>query len=133
VHAEHRYGGVMLALWSELAAFMNRNALDIMIGCASISMRHHGVPGAAAVWQRLRLSHLAPERYHVVPRQSLPQTFGHAAKGTETPALIRAYLRLGAQVLGPPAWDPAFNTADLPLMMHMQDLPSRYRQGEERG
>jgi putative hemolysin len=29
--------------------------------------------------------------------------------------------------LGPPAWDPDFNTADLPLLMRIDELPMRYR------
>ncbi len=128
VHPGHRHGGVMLALWSELAAFMTRNTLDTMMGCASIPMRQHGPPGAAAVWQQLRLNHLAPESYRVRPRLALPQA-APAGFRLEAPALIRAYLRLGARLLGPPAWDPAFNTADLPIMMRMQDLPPRYRHG----
>lgn len=45
----------------------------------------------------------------------------------EVPALIKGYLRRGARVLGPPAWDPAFGTADLPLLMRFADLPARYR------
>jgi putative hemolysin len=45
----------------------------------------------------------------------------------EAPALIKGYLRCGAKVLGPPAWDPDFNTADLPMLMRIADLPSRYR------
>ncbi len=45
----------------------------------------------------------------------------------EPPALLKGYLRLGAKVLGPPAWDPDFNTADLPLMMRLTDMPVRYR------
>jgi putative hemolysin len=45
----------------------------------------------------------------------------------EPPALVRGYLTLGARLLGAPAWDPDFNTADLPLLMRMGDLPARYR------
>ena len=45
----------------------------------------------------------------------------------EPPALIKGYLRLGAKVLGPPAWDPTFNSADLPIMARLEDLPPRYR------
>jgi putative hemolysin len=41
--------------------------------------------------------------------------------------LIKGYLRLGAKILGAPAWDPDFNTADLPMMMQVKDLPLRYR------
>lgn len=31
------------------------------------------------------------------------------------------------RVLGAPAWDPDFNTADLPMLMRIEDLPPRYR------
>jgi putative hemolysin len=30
-------------------------------------------------------------------------------------------------VLGAPAWDPAFGTADLPLLTRIADMPERYR------
>jgi putative hemolysin len=52
----------------------------------------------------------------------------NAALAVELPALIKGYVRLGAKVLGAPAWDPDFNTADLPMMMRVSDLPRRYRQ-----
>ena len=45
----------------------------------------------------------------------------------EPPALIRGYLRCGARLMGDPAWDPDFNTADLPLMLRTADLPARFR------
>lgn len=35
--------------------------------------------------------------------------------------------RCGAQVLGPPAWDPDFGSADLPMMMRLVDLPPACR------
>ena len=133
VHVRHRHGGVVLALWGELADFMERNTLDTMIGCASIPMHHHGPPGAAAVWQQLCLNHLAPMRYQVRPRLALPLAHSLLPDGMAVPPLIRAYLRLGARLLGPPAWDPTFNTADLPMMMRMQDLPPRYLQATSRG
>ena len=44
------------------------------------------------------------------------------------PPLIKGYLRCGAKVLGAPAWDPDFNTADLPMLLRIEDLPARYRQ-----
>jgi putative hemolysin len=130
VHAEHRQGGVILALWGALAEFMQRNGLDIMIGCASIPMLHNGVVSgdvAASVWHQLKQTHLAPVDCHVTPRLPLPLEQLDAMLPVEPPALIKGYLRLGAKVLGPPAWDPDFNTADLPMMMRIHDLPARYR------
>ncbi len=126
VHPAWRSGGVILSLWGALAEFMERNRLQTMIGCASISMRDGG-HAAASLWSQLRQTHLAPVEWHVQPRLPLPVNELRGDLHVELPALLKGYLRCGAKVLGPPAWDPDFNTADLPLMMRITDLPSRYR------
>jgi putative hemolysin len=130
VHPEHRHGGVIMALWGALTEFMVRNQLDVMIGCASIPMLHNGVVSgdlAASIWHQLKQTHLAPIECHVLPRLPLPVDELDQTLRTEPPALIKGYLRLGAKVLGAPAWDPDFNTADLPMMMRIADMPARYR------
>lgn len=130
VHPEYRQGGVIMALWGALAEFMVRNRLDTMIGCASIPMLHNGMPSgdaAASIWRQLKTSHLAPIEHHVRPRLPLPVERLDSSLTVEPPALIKGYLRLGAKVLGAPAWDPDFNTADLPMMMRINDLPARYQ------
>ncbi len=134
VHPEHRHGGVIMALWGALAGFMVRNDLDTMIGCASIPMQYegpHGIIGgghaAASIWRQVREKHLAAIEYHVRPRLPLPVDKLDDSLDVEPPALIKGYLRLGAKVLGAPAWDPDFNAADLPMMMRLAELPPRYR------
>ena len=129
VHADHRSGSVILALWGALAEFMSRNQLDTMIGCASIPMQAGGTnsgQAAASIWRQVKQTHLAPIDYHVTPRLALPVDKLDDSLNIEPPALIRGYLRLGAKVLGAPAWDPDFNSADLPMMMRIADLPPRY-------
>ena len=130
VHVDHRHGGVIMALWGALFEFMDRNRLDTMIGCASIPMLHNGVVTgdvAASIWHQLRQTHLADIQFHVRPRLALPVEQLDHHLSIEPPALIKGYLRLGAKVLGAPAWDPDFNTADLPMMMRTADLPARYK------
>ena len=130
VHRDHRQGGVILALWGALAGFMHRNKLDTMIGCASIPMCHEGArngDAAASIWRQLSITHMAPIQYQVQPRLPLPVERLDTHLDVDPPALIKGYLRLGAKVLGAPAWDPDFNTADLPMLMRIDDLPSRYR------
>jgi putative hemolysin len=130
VHPDHRQGGVILALWSALGGFMQRNRLDVMIGCASIPMLHNGVVSgnaAASVWRQVRATHLSAIEWQVTPRLPLPVDLLDGSLEVEPPALIKGYLRLGAKVLGPPAWDPDFNTADLPMLVRVADLPARFR------
>ena len=100
-----------------------------MIGCASIPMQAGGTnsgQAAASIWRQVKQTHLAPIDHHVTPRLALPVDKLDDSLNIEPPALIRGYLRLGAKVLGAPAWDPDFNSADLPMMMRIADLPPRY-------
>jgi putative hemolysin len=130
VHAEHRQGGVILALGAALYEFMGRNQLETMMGCASIPMLHNGMVSgdvAASVWRQMREKHLASPELQVRAHLPLPVDQLDDSLDVDPPALIRGYLRQGAKVLGAPAWDPDFNTADLPLLIYVKDAPSRFR------
>ena len=130
VHADHRHGGVIMALWTALGEFMVRNQLDTTIGCASIPLMQGSVFNgdiAASIWRQVSEKYLAPIEFQVRPRVPLPLATLNDRLPVEPPALIKGYLRLGTKVLGPPAWDPDFNSADLPLMMRFADLHPRYR------
>lgn len=126
IHADHRSSGAIMVLWGALAEFMLRNGLDTMIGCASVNMRDGG-HYAASVWKQLERSHLAAPQWQVQPRLALPVADLRQDIQVEPPPLIKGYLRCGARILGAPAWDPDFNTADLPMMMQIADLPDRYK------
>lgn len=153
VHADWRSGGVILALWSALGSYMVERRLHTMFGCASIGMADGGQQ-ARRVWRLLRDSpYLVQPDMRIRPLAPLPPCdeddehehehehdhdhenghgHGHdAASGLagmlrEMPPLIKGYLRCGARVLGAPSFDPGFNTADLPIMMRIADLPGRY-------
>jgi putative hemolysin len=86
-----------------------------------------GGHAAASIWRKLKATHLASVEYHVRPRLPLPVEQLDDTLDVEPPALIKGYLRLGAKILGAPAWDPDFNAADLPMLMRIHDLPARYR------
>lgn len=126
VHPAHRTGGVILALWRALAQLMQQRGLETMIGCASVPMRDGG-HAAASLWQRLSSTHLAAQELQVRPRLPLPIEHLDRTLAVKPPPLIKGYLRLGAKLLGPPSWDPDFQTADLPMMVSLTELPARYR------
>lgn len=134
VHKDYRQGGVILALWKALVLFMTQNRLDDIVGCVSIpmNMQANGKQigmgyAAASIWRQMKENHLASQELQVTPRIALPVEQLDQTLDIEPPALVKGYLRVGAKVLGMPAWDPDFNTADLPMLMRMKDLPERYR------
>jgi len=84
-----------------------------------------GGHAAARLYNRLS-KNLGPQEYRVFPRCPLPLAALRQDGPAETPPLIKAYLRAGAWVCGEPAWDPDFNTADLPILMSMGRVSDRY-------
>jgi len=129
VHPGWRSGGVILALWSALGQYMVRHGLETMVGCASVGLADGG-RFASALWRGVSATHLARPAWRVVPRCAL-RLVDDSGQPPVTlramPPLIKGYLRGGARVLGPPSYDASFHTADLPIIMRMDELSARYR------
>ena len=121
-----------------MAAVMKEHGYEYLIGCASVSMADSGHL-AASLYGQLSSgpqSRMAPEEYRVFPRCPLHLAALRRDLPAEPPPLIKGYLRAGAWVCGDPAWDPDFNTADLPLLLPMARLSDRYARhflGEQGG
>jgi putative hemolysin len=124
VHADYRTGTTITLLWAGLARYMLENRYEYLIGCASISMADGG-HAAASLYNRLGES-MCPIEYRVFPRCPLPLAALKNDLPAALPPLLKGYLRAGAYVCGDPAWDPDFNTADLPILMPMSRLDGRY-------
>jgi len=125
IHADYRSGGVIMLLWSGVFRFMREHRHEHLMGCASISMADGG-HAAASIWARIGQRHLAPGEYRVFPRLRLPVESLDAGVGAVLPPLVKGYLNLGAWICGEPAWDPDFNTADLPALLSLARMTPRY-------
>ncbi|MQY52247.1 GNAT family N-acetyltransferase [Rhodocyclus tenuis] len=124
VHPDFRTGATITMLWAGLARYMRENGHEYLIGCASISMGDGG-HAAASLYSQLG-EQMSPLEYRVFPRCPLPLAALKNDLPAEMPPLIKGYLRAGAYVCGDPAWDPDFNTADLPLLLSMSRVGDRY-------
>jgi len=131
LHAEYRGGNGMVHLWQGLADYVARHRIEILFGVASF----HGTDPAplAHALSLLHDRHLAPGPLRVRARQQnfqrmdllAPDAIDRKRAMRETPALIKAYLRLGG-VVGEGAWiDHAFNTTDVCLVMDTAALNAR--------
>lgn len=125
IHPDYRSGGVIMLLWTGLAAYMKKERCDYLMGCASVSLTDGG-HNAAALYHGLGQDSLAPPEYRVMPHLPFPlgeRVTGHAPK---LPPLLKGYLRSGAWVCGEPAWDPDFHSADFFLLLSLAKLDGRY-------
>lgn len=126
IHPDHRGGAVIAVLWSRLAQFMIEEKIDHLIGCASVALNEGYDVGAIVT--RIRERHLSAAQCRVVPRLPLQQLSSSEGGADRMPALLKAYLRMGASVCGEPCWDPDFNCIDFFILLSVTDLPARYVQ-----
>jgi len=125
VREDHRTGGVIALLWSGLLRYLVDGGHEFAVGCASIGLGDDP-PSAATLCRRLVREHSSPPDWRVFPRRPLPWEARHDEIAAPLPPLVKGYLRLGAWVCGEPAWDPAFHTADLLLLLPMERLSQRH-------
>lgn len=125
VHPDYRKGSVINLLWAGLARYMRAGGYAYLIGCPSISLADGG-HNAAGIYKTLAGTHLSPPEYRVVPHCRLPLEAFAPPTAPLLPPLIKGYVRLGAWICGEPAWDPDFNTADLPMLLPMARIEPRY-------
>jgi putative hemolysin len=129
VHPDHRTGAVINLMWTGIARYLHLRNRRWLVGCASVPPAD-----ATAVWHKVKARHLAPPALRVRPRRPWPLGSEAGAvmqdergeRPVVMPPLLRGYLRLGAWVCGPPAYDPDFNVADLLVLFSLDRLDPRY-------
>lgn len=127
VHVEHRQGPAIALLLSGVARFMEDCGCDYLIGCGSIPLAPSRDQALQTVATLLHL-YGSPPTLRVRPRHPLPTTDPASVSRSDSsaPALLRAYMRLGAYVCGAPCFDPDFNVADILVLLIRSRFDSRY-------
>jgi putative hemolysin len=140
----HRNGSVVLLMWAGILAYLDRYGYDYVTGCVSVpigpdtgpetgSEADADVPGSQlrGVRDFILSRHAAPPEYQVRPYRPVRingKALDDIAAPTRptVPALMRGYLRLGAQVCGEPAHDPDFGVGDFCVLLDKDRADTRY-------
>lgn len=123
----YRQGAAIAVLWSGLAEFVKDRQVDMLFGCASVEMNDGGVV-AQAIMNRVRQYAMTDPACRVVPKNPLP-TLPAGCEDTVAaplPPLLKAYFRLGARACGEPCYDPAFNCADILVLVKVHEIDASY-------
>jgi len=139
VHPDYRGGTALMHLWSGLADYVDEHKIEILFGVASF----HGtdIEALKAPLSLLHHRHLAPETLRVRALASQFQPMNLVAEADidrpaalkATPALIKAYLRLGGFVGEGAFVDHAFNTTDVCLILDTSAMNNTRRAIYRRG
>jgi putative hemolysin len=137
VHPDYRGGTAMFHLWNGLAEYVATHGIEILFGVASF----HGtdIEAIAEPLSFLHHRHLAPPELRVrsvayQPMDLIPEArIDRRRAMVATPALIKAYLRLGGFVGDGAFIDRAFNTTDVCLVMDTARMNPRQTELYTRG
>ena len=123
---QYRQGSAIAVLWSGLAGFVYIHGIDYLFGCASIPLGENDVQ-AAAMMNRIRRLALSDETLRVMPREPLRTTQApDDVLDAPLPALLKAYIRLGAKACGEPCRDADFGVADVLMLLDVNELNPTY-------
>lgn len=133
VHPDYRGGAAMMLMWNRLADYVLERGIELMFGTASFPGTDVAALAQPLAW--LQRHHLAPEGLRPVAlspgRAEMavlpPEALDRRAAMQATPALIKAYLRLGGFVGDGAFVDRAFNTTDVLLVMDTQRMSLKHR------
>lgn len=132
VATEYRDAATIQLLWRGIASYLRKHQISTMFGCASF----HGIDPEvhADTLSYLWHNHLAPqslraraldERYVEMARLPLG-SYDPRQTMRKLPPLIKAYLRVGAQIGDGAVIDHQFNTVDIFVVMPVAEISERY-------
>ncbi len=124
----YRGGAAMHRLWQGLAALVEERGVGLLFGLASF----HGTDPVAVAQPLacLHHHHRAPEALRPRSLRPVPMdcvAFDRRAAVVALPALVKAYLRLGARVGEGGCMDPDFGCIDLCMVLETAQLSAQAR------
>jgi putative hemolysin len=126
ISPECRHGAAIAVLWSGIAGYIQLHGIDYLFGCASVPLGDGDIQ-AAAIMNRLRRQAMAPPELRVRPKSPLRCSDAPAGVlDAPLPALLKAYVRLGARVCGEACRDPDFEVGDVLMLLDLGDLNPTY-------
>lgn len=126
VHPDYRGGMALFHIWQALAAHIEKHQIEILFGVASFHGADAGQHAQALTF--LAREHQSP--FHVpsrAPVQVSSTEMNRKDALRATPALIKAYLRLGGAIGQGAFVDRDMNTTDVCMILDVTQMDARQR------
>ncbi len=114
---------VLNLLWRGIGQYARETGSECLLGCSSLSSVDPAIAASAYKWF-VENGHLVEEQYRTVPHASGACRLDvFSTEPLKIPKLLKAYLRIGAKVCGPPSIDSDFGTTDFLTFLKVKDIP----------
>lgn len=129
VAREFRNGTAAALLWQGLARCRQQMRFDYLLGCASLE--ENDFSRAKALFRQLTAEGFVTDTPRAYVRPGCRLLPGRTAPAggpllQQLPPLFKGYLKAGAKVCGPPAFDRKFGSIDFPVWFDFNNLPEKY-------
>ncbi len=118
VHPDFRSSFVIPLLWRGMTTYMRLLNARFLFGCSSVPLP----APIASLWQYLSQNDYVHNEYRAVPFHSYEQVAEGVVSLDMFPSLFLSYLKSGAKVLGPPAYDELFKCVDFLTLLDAEKL-----------
>lgn len=137
IHKDHRKGAVISLLWRGIAEYMKFSEANSLFGCSSVKIDN--ARDSALVYQYLyeqgsviqgpgfnALGRFKMTDFHKWTKYfEMNMTDEYRAEAEKIlPSLLKSYLKLGAKVVGEPAYDEDFSCVDFLTILNRDSLDS---------
>lgn len=135
VSSAYRNGAVIALLWNAISELLARSGMMYMLGCVSLEtvdskigwalheyfMEGNHMDRKVKAFPRSNFRLERPSHFDITKLLTDP-----VALKKHIPPLLKAYLRVGADICGEPALDEDFGTIDFCILVDVGKVPYRY-------
>lgn len=145
IDIQHRTGVVISLLWKGIYFYMRQMKADLLLGCSSI--KNITPKQAALITKYFEQTRSLSCKYKIKPHltfqvpffdehlSSMPKILSsEQMKEAEDliPSLLKTYLKVGAEILGEPAYDADMHCIDFLTCLKVENLAQRYEKRLEK-
>lgn len=133
VHQDYRHGSAARLLWEGmLRCYFSNPDFQYLIGCASL--RTSNIDDVNLLHSYFRRQPPGSNRFDIRPKAELRipalRDLGNvdaAVAEAKLPTMIKAYLRIGGEIVPEPIYDPIFRTYDFCMIVAKARMPRAYQ------
>lgn len=128
IHKNFRKGSILSLLWRGVTTYAEKCGATLLFGCSSVKIKNFNE--AKTLYLELLLKNQISHDFNIHPleKYQIPhfEKILPSEQLIEMPPLLKSYLKAGAEIIAPPAYDSAFHCIDLLTTLDLEKINKHY-------